>query len=246
MYLYGKNSVTERLRRKPETISKIFIKERHTLPRIEELIEKNSIAFARISSRKIDSIKRPKDHQGIIAQVKEFVYTDFNSLLKCTKAEKPVLIFLDRITDPQNLGVILRIAACFGGFAVVIPKFRACPVNETVLHVACGGENYIPVSLVSNIVNSIIKAKQAGFWIAGAIADKKAEELTSTALPFPLGLVFGSEGTGLRKGIKKHLDIDTYIPMTGAELSFNVATACAVYCYEIFKQRGVQNEKKEA
>jgi len=140
------------------------------------------------------------------------------------------------VNDPHNLGVILRTAACFGGFAVVIPEFEACEVNETVLHVASGGENYIPVSRVTNISKAIGRAKDAGYWIVGAVVDEDAADINETELPFPLGLVLGSEGSGIRPGIKKHLDVKIYIPMKGASLSLNVNIACAIFCYEISRR----------
>jgi len=151
--------------------------------------------------------------------------------------KKPTLIFLDRLNDPQNLGVIIRTAACFGRFAVVIPKFNACEVTEAVLHVASGGENFVPVSMVSNISSAVLKAKKSEYWIMGAVLSEDAQDIDKVSMPFPLGLVMGSEGEGIRYGIDKQLDIKVRIPMKGAPLSFNVAMACAIFCHEIAKQR---------
>jgi 23S rRNA (guanosine2251-2'-O)-methyltransferase len=178
-----------------------------------------------------------KDLQGVLARVDKFKYTSFEDLLSCEPSKRPTFIFLDRINDPQNLGVIIRTAACFGGFAIVIPKFEACEVTEAVLHVACGGENHIPVSMVHNLTQAIIAAKECGYWIAGGVVDAEAEELQAIDLPFPLSLVLGFEGKGIRPGVGKQLDVKARIPMQGAELSFNVAMACSVFCYEITRQR---------
>ena len=183
----------------------------------------------------------PVSNNIIIARVERFKYTSYADLLSLPPNKQPTLIFLDRIYDPQNLGAIIRTTACFGGFSVIIPKFKACQVNETVLHVASGGENYIPVSMVSNISNSIIAAKKQGYWIMGAEVNDEAGEIAGTSLPAPLGLVFGSEGKGIRYGVRRHLDIRVHIPMGGAKLSFNVAMACAIFCYEISKQKSPRN-----
>ena len=102
---------------------------------------------------------------------------------------------------------------------------------------ACGGENYIPVALVSNLANSIIAAKRKEYWILGAVVSQGAQAINKISLPFPLALVLGSEGAGIRYGLEKQIDIKASIPMQGARLSFNAAVACAIFCHEIAKQR---------
>ncbi|MCK4912195.1 MAG: RNA methyltransferase, partial [Candidatus Omnitrophica bacterium] len=164
-----------------------------------------------------------------------FEYIDLEDLLNKGKGEQLSLIFLDRVFDPQNLGAIIRTTACFGKFAVVIPKHKACEVNETVLHVASGGENYTSVVMVSNLTNALLAAKKKGWWIVGT-ATEGGEDISNISLPFPLCFVLGSEGKGMRYGIEKHLDIKTHIPMRGAPLSFNVAISCSIFCYQIVKQ----------
>jgi len=106
-----------------------------------------------------------------------------------------------------------------------------------VLHVASGGENYVPVTKVANLTNAMLAAKEAGYWMAGAVVDEGAQDINKLSLPFPLGLVLGSEGEGVRYGVDKHLDIRARIPMAGAPLSFNVAMACAIFGYEITRQK---------
>ena len=237
MLLYGRNSVFERLKRNPAGIRKVFLQDNFALPPIEKLIKANSIPVERLSSRELARVKPAKDLQGIVARVNRFEYAAFDNLLNRPQNRQLALIFLDRINDPQNLGVIMRTVACFGESALVIPKFKACEVNETVLHVASGGENYVPVSLVSNLSNAIIKAKGRGYWIMGAVLGDEAEDIDKISLPFPLALVLGSEGEGIRYGIQKHLDIKARIPMKGAKFSFNVSIACAIFCHEISKQK---------
>ena len=102
---------------------------------------------------------------------------------------------------------------------------------------ASGGENFVPVALVSNISSAILKAKKNGYWIMGGILSDDAQYINEISMPFPLGLVLGSEGEGIRYGVEKHLDIKARIPMEGERLSFNVAMACAIFCHEISKQR---------
>lgn len=239
MVLYGKNSVYERLKANPKSIKNISVAQGFDEKAIEDLAKKNHIPFERLPLRELEKIRPTKDLQGIIAKADQFQYVPFDDLLEISpEGQKIIPIFLDRINDPQNLGVIIRITACFGGFAIIIPEHEACAVNETVLHVACGGENYVKVCMVTNIAKAIIEAKKSGFWIVGADAGDEARDIHATTMPFPLALVMGSEGEGIRTGIQKHLDIRARIPMGGAKLSFNVGMACAIFCYEISRRKG--------
>ncbi len=237
MFLYGRNSVAERLKANPGSIKKIFLQDKFNIPYIEDLIKLNNIPVEYLPRKELNKIKQADNVQGIIAEINRFECLSFNELLNKYKNKKLSLIFLDRIYDPQNLGSIIRSAACFGEFAIIIPKFKACGITETVLHVSSGGENYIPISIVSNLSNAIISAKKDGYWIVGADIGREYDDITKISLPFPLAVVLGSEGTGIRYGIEKLLDIRVRIPMSGANLSFNVTVACAIFCYEIFRQR---------
>jgi 23S rRNA (guanosine2251-2'-O)-methyltransferase len=237
MLLYGKNSIQERLKQNPKSIKKIFLRDNFSSPEIEELVRKKRIPFQRLSPKKLDRLKPAKDLQGIVAEVDEVSYVSFDDVLD--RDPKLPVIFLDRINDPQNLGVIIRTVACFGPWSVVVPRFKACPINETVLHVASGGENHLCLVSVSNISNAVIRAKKAGYWILGGLVSQEAKDINQISLPFPLGLVLGCEADGIRYGIQKHLDIRARIPMEGASLSLNVAMACAIFCYEIARQGSI-------
>ena len=237
MLLYGKNSVYERLKSKPKSIRKVFLQNNFNNPSIATLIKKNKIPVEVLSLSQLSNIKRAPNLQGIIARVDAFEYFSFDDLLDYPSDKKLTLIFLDRVYDPQNLGAIIRTVACFGGFAVVIPKHKACQVTEAVLHVAQGGENYVPVVMVTNISKAIEEAKESGYWIVGTSIDEDAQDIDKVSLPSPLGIVLGSEGEGMRYGVEKHIDIKARIPMKGESLSFNVTIACAIFCYEVVKSR---------
>jgi len=234
MYLYGKNSVLERITADPKSIKNIFLQDNFKDKRLFDEIKKAAIPVKTVNERKLSSIKRADRLQGIVAEVKNFSYRQIDELLYNSK--KLSLIFLDQLNDPHNLGSIIRIAACAGGFGIVIPRHECCEVNDTVMHVASGGENYVPVAMVTNLSNALIKAKKAGFWVAGAEVEG-GQDIDGVSLPFPLCLVLGSEGKGIRYGVGKHLDMKLTLPMGGAPLSYNVATACAIFCYEIARQK---------
>jgi len=156
MRLYGKNSVCERLKKNPKSIKNIFLQNNFDASHIERLIKENNIPVKTLTPGELASIYPKKDLQGVVARVDKFEYASFEELLNRPDEAKSTLIFLDRLYDPQNLGVIIRTVACFGGFSVVIPRFGACEVTEAVLHVASGGENYVPVSMVANISSAIM------------------------------------------------------------------------------------------
>jgi len=237
IYLYGRNSVLERVMIRPETVRRVYMREGLSLPALERAIKRAGIPSERLDSSSLDKMRPQKDLQGVVAKVDKFAYTSCDDLINNALREQRTLLFLDRVNDPHNLGVIIRLSACFGGFSLIIPSREACQVNETVLHVASGGENYVPLAMVNNLAPEIDEAKNLGFWIAGAVVDEDAEDISKVSLPFPLGVVMGSEGTGIRKGLQKRLDIRARIPMGGAPLSFNVSMACAIFCHEITKQK---------
>jgi 23S rRNA (guanosine2251-2'-O)-methyltransferase len=237
MYLYGKNSVLERLKANPQSIRKIYIQENFKAPHILGLIKSENIPVKQVTEKELKRIKRADRLQGIVGESDIFTYTPYEKLFREHRERRLSLLFLDGLNDPHNLGSIIRIVACFGGFAVVIPQHGSCEVNETVLHVASGGENFVPVSIVTNLTTALRKAKKEGYWAIGAVTEG-GENIHTVSLPFPLCLVLGSEGKGIRHGLKKLLDMKVTLPMNGEQLSLNVAMACAIFAHEIAKQRG--------
>lgn len=236
-YLYGKNSINERIKANPDSVRKVYLREGLSVPSLEQAIHKKRIPCERIPGDSLDKMRPQKDLQGVVAKVDLFSYKSCDDLINEALQGDRSLIFLDRVNDPHNLGVIIRLTACFGGFSLIIPSREAAQVNETVLHVASGGENYVPIACVNNLSPAVDEAKKLGFWVVGAVVDEEADDITKASLPFPLGLVLGSEGTGIRKGLQKRLDIRACIPMHGAPLSFNVSMACGLFCHEITKQK---------
>ena len=236
MYLYGKNSVLERLKADPGSIRKVYVQDNFKSPHIIEMIKSRKIPLVKVDEKELLKIKRADRLQGIVAETAKYVYTPFEKLLNDSKENPVSFIFLDGLNDPHNLGSIMRIAACLGGFAIVIPDHGSCEVTEAVLHVSSGGENFVPVVKVTNLSTSLLKAKKAGYWAVGTVVEE-GEDINNVSLPFPICLVLGAEGKGIRYGIQKHLDMKVTLPMKGAELSFNVAMAAAIFAHEINKQR---------
>lgn len=239
MYLYGKNSVLERLKINPGSIRQVFIQDNFKNNEIVELIKSEKIPLKTVSERDLARIKRADRLQGIVAEIDTFQYTPLDDLLNRGIEQNLTLIFLDGLNDPHNMGSIMRTAACFSGFALIIPEHASCEVNDTVMHVASGGDNYVPVAMVTNLSAALIKAKKAGYWTVGTVVSE-GQEINSTALPFPLCLVLGTEGKGIRYGVQKHLDLKITLPMKGAQLSLNVAMAFAIFAQEITRQKSAK------
>jgi 23S rRNA (guanosine2251-2'-O)-methyltransferase len=236
MYLYGRNSVMERIKAHPESVRRVYLREGLSVPDLEKQIRLKRIEYERLPAASLDRMRPQKDLQGVVARVDLFRYADPKPLIAGAAGENRSLVFLDRVNDPHNLGVIIRLCACFGRFSLVIPSREACQVNETALHVASGGENYVPIASVNNLAPVLDAAREAGFWIVGAVVGEGAENVSTLSFPFPLALVLGSEGGGIRKGLEKRLDVRARIPMPGVPLSLNVSIACAIFLHEISKQ----------
>ena len=235
MRLYGKRPVIERLKAAPKTIRTLYLQQETDSADVVQAAKAAQISFTSLSKPAFAQTAGEIHAQGVLAEVEEFRYTPLADLLQKPEP-RPTLLLLDRVTDPQNLGAILRTMACLGGIALALPKHDSAEINETVLRVACGGENYVPVARVTNLVQACESAKKAGYWIAGA-AVSGGTPLQTVSWPRPIGVLLGSEGTGIRPGLVKHLDLTVTLPMQGAALSFNVATAAALIAYEITRCR---------
>ena len=236
MKIYGKNCIAERLKINPKSIREIFLEEGEKLSELASICKSCHIPAKHLSKKEFAREAKGIRSQGIIAEIGDFKYRGFDEFLEEAKAESPTILFLDNLNDPQNFGSILRTAACFGGFAVALPKYDSVEVTEAALRVACGGENYVPIIKVTNLSPAIDKAKECGYWVGGAVVEG-GEDLRKAKLNFPLGLVIGSEGKGIRQGLVKHLDFKLTMPLSQARLSFNASIAAAIFCYEVSRQR---------
>ena len=231
MKLYGKNPVIERLKSNPKSIRRIMIDEDHVdLAYIRKKCHQWGINVSTVSRSKIQRLAQNLNTQGILADIEDFAYIGIDELLDHALAKKRTPVFLDNLNDPQNLGGIIRTCGALGIFDIVLPTSESVSVTESVLRVACGGENYLSVARVSNLGNSIEKAKKMGFWIVGTVVEG-ACSLTQLDLKFPLGLVMGSEEKGLRDIILKKLDAQVLVPMKNQRMSLNVAHATSILCY---------------
>lgn len=237
MKLYGRNPVIERLKSNPHSIRKIYLEQGHRDGAyIRRKAQKWGLPVFVVPASKLTKMARNVNVQGVLAEVDGFLYVDYAELRETALKKKQTLVFLDGVTDPQNLGAAMRSLACFGGFVIVLPTHKSVDVTEAVLRVACGGENFLQIARVANLSQAVQKARDDGFWIIGTVT-KDGTDITRAALTFPLGVIIGSEDKGIRPVMHKVIDQAVTIPMHQSRMSMNVAHATAVIAYEILRQR---------
>lgn len=190
-----------------------------------------------VNGERLNQITNGANHQGIAAQIAPYSYLELENLITQAKqqTQNPVIIIADGITDPHNLGAIVRTAEALGMQGLIIPQRRAVGINSTVIKVAAGALENFAVSRVINLVRAIEQLKQAGFWIYGTVSER-GENLPKTKLEGAIGLVIGSEGEGLSLSVEKACDFLISIPLQGKTPSLNASVATAICLYEIYRQ----------
>lgn len=211
--------------------------------RMRELLDfadKQAINIKQGDARLLDKKSNGVRHQGVVAEIKLAAQQDENALMQLLEhldaAAPPLLLVLDQVQDPHNLGACLRTAEGAGVDAVILPKDGAAPVNQTVRRVAAGAVETIPVFYVTNLSRSLNKLRQAGIWITGTI-DQANTAVYDVDLSAPTAIVMGAESSGLRSLTRKHCDQLVSIPMAGAVSSLNVSVATGVVLFEAVRQR---------
>lgn len=237
--LEGRNAILEVLR-SGRDIEKIMVARGNvegTIKRIVAMAAEKGVVIQEVSRQKLDEISQTKNHQGVIAIVSAHNYVEVDDILAVAKErqEDPFILLLDGITDPHNLGAILRTAECAGVHGVVIPKRRSVGLNATVGKTSAGALEYMPVARVTNIVKTMEYLKKQGLWIA--CADMKGLDHFDTNMKGALALVIGSEGDGVSRLVKENCDFTVSIPMYGKISSLNASVAAGLLMYEVVRQR---------
>jgi len=235
--LFGRNAVLEAIKSGNRTINKILIsKTAHgsSISEIIKLAKMKGIVINNVPPEKLDKFEQ-ENTQGVVAEVSSTNYVELEDLIDTVKnKQNGLLLLLDSIEDPHNLGAIIRNAVCFGVDGVIIPKWRSATVNETVERTSAGAIEHIKIARVTNSSQAILKLKDNGFWVLGA--ENGNNSITDTKIPFPAVLIMGSEGFGIHQKIKEKCDFVITIPQKNTISSLNVSCASAVILYEISKQ----------
>jgi 23S rRNA (guanosine2251-2'-O)-methyltransferase len=241
--IYGINAVLEALNSHPELIEEIWLNKTTLSGKKYQILEKAKKFGIPLKLISKPDFKPPKispntNTQGVVAYISEFIYADLEDIVKNweNKKENPLVIMLDEVEDPQNVGSIIRTADAGGVHGIVIPKLRACDINETVIKVSSGSAFNIPIAKVNNLKHAISFFKEKNLWIIG-LTHKSDTSIYELDLKKPLVFIVGNEGRGIRKTILEKCDFLAKIPMRGKIESLNVSVATAIAIFETLRQR---------
>ena len=240
--LEGRNAVTEALSA-GRTIDKLFVADGDTdraLARICAMAKEAGAVVVPTDRRKLDFMSATGAHQGVIAMVAAHDYASIDDILKkaADAGEAPLIVICDELSDPHNLGAIIRTAECAGAHGVIIPKRRSVGLTAVVGKASAGALEYLPVARVSNITAAIDTLKKAGVWIYGTAAEGSTT-LYKADLKGAAAIVIGNEGQGMSRLVSDSCDFKVSIPMKGSISSLNASAAAAIMLYEAVRQRSV-------
>jgi 23S rRNA (guanosine2251-2'-O)-methyltransferase len=234
MIIYGLNPVMEAIRSEPDRIRYVGISREHgsKLQKVVAEAKRAGVAVRQLPADQVDRLAGRGVHNGVIAEVSAAAYVDFDEVLD--RDTTSFVLVLDGITDPQNLGAILRVADGFGVDLVVLPEHDSVGLTPAAVKASAGASQWVSVAQVTNLSRAIERLQKKGYWVYGAAAGGDPP----SAIDFrgKVALVMGNEGKGIRRNVLEHCDRVVTIPMRGHVDSFNVATAAAVLCYEVARQ----------
>lgn len=238
--IYGIHAINAVIKREPERLIELFVlkgREDERLTPIINMARKYGASVQFMSRKALDDKAKGEQHQGVIAKVKQGKSFDEKDLLQIIEAQdQPLLLILDGVTDPHNLGACLRNADAAGVAAIVVPKDKSARLSATARKVACGAAETVPLVQVTNLARTMRELQQAGVWLVGT-AGEADHTLYQSKLTGPLGIVMGAEGKGMRRLTREHCDELISIPMAGHVDSLNVSVATGVCLFEAVRQR---------
>jgi 23S rRNA (guanosine2251-2'-O)-methyltransferase len=236
--LTGFHAVTSRLRQRPETVTEIYMDAERSDARakdLRELAKRLNVRLIPVDMKRLDGMAAGVRHQGVVANaepldIPKFIEDALEGI------EEPLILILDGIQDPHNLGACLRVADGAGAHAVIAPKDRSVGLTNAAIKVASGAADSVPYIVVTNLARTMRDLKDRGIWIIGA-DDSAEQSLYKAKLEGPLAMVLGAEGEGLRRLTKESCDLLVSIPMFGSVSSLNVSVASGVCLYEARRRR---------
>jgi 23S rRNA (guanosine2251-2'-O)-methyltransferase len=235
-HIFGVHAVYEALTSENQPVERIHIaREAHSgkIREILDLARKRGVPVRKEERVVLDRMARGEVHQGIIAISGEVGYADFEILFK---NDKPLIVALDGVEDPHNLGAVIRTAEACGVSGIVVPDRHSAPLSATVVKVSAGASSHLPVVRVKNLVNALDDMKERGVWVVG-VDTAGTQDWTDFNYKGPIALVLGGEHRGLRRLVREHCDALVRLPMFGKIASLNISVAAGVVLYEVVRQR---------
>lgn len=231
-YIYGRNVVSQRLKESGDIKTLYVEKGKHQ--NIVDIAKNNKTEVAIVSKQKLDNLSKSKNHQGLVAKVAQYEYSNLEDII--VKKEYPLIVLLDGVEDPHNFGAIIRTSEAVGVDGIIILKRRAVSVTSTVIKTSAGAIDNMKIVEVVNLARTIQTLKDKGYWIVGTDF-KNSQDYRKINYKMPTVLVVGSEGKGMSRLVRESCDFIAEIPMIGKVNSLNVSVATAVMLYEVFNQR---------
>jgi 23S rRNA (guanosine2251-2'-O)-methyltransferase len=240
-YIYGHHPVSELLRGAPRDVEQVYVASAARSTRLADVVslaKRHHIPIVDVSGGALEDLVGDAVHQGVVARVRAFQYAPLDVLLKAAERRKepPLLLALDQVQDPQNLGALVRSALALGAHGIVLPKNRSCTVTPTVVKASAGATAHLPIARVTNLRRALDELKEVGLWVFGAVPEG-GQALDQTDLRQATVIVLGSEGDGMRRLVTEGCDLLVEIPMAGRLGSINVSAAGAILLYEVQRQR---------
>ena len=238
--LEGRNALTEALR-SGRTIDKVFIAAGETdrgLQRLAAQAKEAGAVVVPVDRRKLNAMSTTGAHQGVIALAAVRQYSTIDDILQeaADRGEVPLIVICDELSDPHNLGAIIRSAECAGAHGIIIPKRRSVGLTAVVAKTSAGAVEYMKVAKVTNITSAIEELKEKGVWVFGTAAEGSIP-MYQADLTIPTAIVIGSEGDGMSRLVQKSCDVTVNIPMKGRITSLNASAAASILLYEAVRQR---------
>ncbi len=230
MYIYGKNVIAESLKNH-QVIHKAYIYKKFQDKNMISELQKRNIPIKFVEKTELDKLAKG-NHQGIILNVPDYEYASLEELLV---KENPLLIILDHLEDPHNLGAIIRTCEAAGVDGMIIPKNRCVDVNSTVMRTSVGASEYVKIAQVTNLVETMKELKKQGFWIVGT--DMDGTDYEEIDYRGKTAIVIGNEGHGMARLVKENCDYIASIPMNGKINSLNASVAAGIMIYEAISKR---------
>ena len=247
-FIYGINAVAEALKARGRAFEWVGVaKERHDL-RLQRVVDdcrRNGVAVRFLARPELDRMAGNNAHQGVVAVTSGKQYNDLDDVVAAKRGQYSLLVVLDGIEDPHNLGAILRTADAAGADGVVIPERRAVGVTPTVTKASAGASEHLPIAKVTNIARTVEELKDRNLWIVG-LDERGTQTYDSLDYNMDCAIVLGAEGKGVHELVRKKCDFLVSIPMLGKVASLNVSVAAAVVLYEIVRQRRKKTESQDS
>jgi 23S rRNA (guanosine2251-2'-O)-methyltransferase len=238
-YIYGINAVAEALKARGRTFSWVGVaKERHDI-RLQHVVDecrRQGVAVKSLTRAELDRMAGNNGHQGVVAVTSAKQYIELDDVVEAKRGEHSLLVVLDGIEDPHNLGAILRTADAAGADGVVIPERRAAGVTPTVTKASAGASEHLPIAKVTNIARTVDELKEKNIWVVG-LDERGTQNYDSLDYNMDCAIVLGGEGKGVHDLVARKCDYLVSIPMLGKVPSLNVSVAAGVMLYEIVRQR---------